>query len=210
MLRTEDQVDFKGSLGQFLKGLGWCAAAGFLISTVLWMAVGSERIGWTGWFGIYWVLLIAVLVVQSRRHKEKGYTVRSLEDASDHHEDTPGGQAAGDLELRAPFFAQVLSWGPRAMVDGFAGLRGKHNHRQRAIFKRAAQILSRLAKFSSGIPIRALIQPPENIPIFAAALDLLDTHDYAGRSSDGERIWITTHGRKKLAEHHIHIKIDEV
>jgi hypothetical protein len=44
MLRAEDKVSFSGSLGLFLRGLGWCAAAGFLIATVLWLMLGSTGV----------------------------------------------------------------------------------------------------------------------------------------------------------------------
>ncbi|CAA9440271.1 MAG: hypothetical protein AVDCRST_MAG64-4139 [uncultured Phycisphaerae bacterium] len=212
MLRAEDKVSFSGSLGLFLRGLGYCAAAGFLVATVLWLALGTFHeqayIGWTGWFAAYWVVLVGVLVVRSRagEKERKGYKVGALSD----DDDTPGGHAAGDLEARTPFFSQVMAWGPRALVDGFAGLRGKPSRRQNDMFKRAAQILSYLAKYSSGVPIKGLMRPPENIPVFTAALDWLEANDYTGRSSDGERMWITTIGRKKLTDHNIQIKITEV
>ena len=213
MLRAEDKVSFSGSLGLFLRGLGWCGAVGFLIATVLWLALGNTGVGtylgWTGWFVLYWVVLIVVLVVRSSaegKSDHKSYKVGSLTD----DDDTPGGHAAGDLEARTPFFALLMAWGPRALVDGAAGLRGKPNRRRNDMFKRAAQILTYLAKYSSGVPIKGLMRPPENMPVFSAALDWLEANDYTGRSSDGERMWITSIGRKKLTDHNIHIKISEV
>lgn len=215
MLRAEDKVSFGGSLGLFLRGLGWCAAAGFLLATGMWLALGSlhERafIGWTGWFIVYWVVLALALFLKANADgKKKGYRIGSLTEADADDDETPGGHAAGDLEARTPFFSQVMAWGPRALVDGLAGLRGKPNRRQNEMFKRAAQIVTYLGRYSSGVPIKGLMRPPENMPVFAAALDWLDKNDYTGRSSDGERMWITSQGRKKLTDHNIHIKISEV
>jgi hypothetical protein len=217
MLRAEDKVSFSGSLGLFLRGLGWCAAAGFLIATGLYLAAQAlapdtflGRVGWPTWFVLYWVVLLATLVVRANSGKDetKGYKVASLTDEDD---PAPGGHAAGDdAEFRTPFLSQVLAWGPRAMVDGFASLRGKHSRRQKEVFKRAAQIVNYLARYSSGVPIKGLMRPPENMRVFVAALDWLDANDYTGRSSDGERMWITSIGRKKLADHNIHVKITEV
>ena len=214
MLQAEDKVSFSGSLGLFLRGLGWCSAIGFLIATVLWLAFRNtglgERVGWLEWFIIYWVVLAVVLFVRARaqsKHDHRSYKVGSLTDEDD---DTPGGHAAGDLEARTPFFAVVLASGPRALVDGLAGLRGKPNRRRKDMFKRASRILVYLAKYSSGVPIKGLMRPPEDMPVFTAALDWLEANDYTGRSSDGERMWITSIGRKKLTDHNIHIKITEV
>jgi hypothetical protein len=95
-------------------------------------------------------------------------------------------------------------------LTGCPGSAGKTSRHRKDVFKRAAQIVQYLAKYSSGVPIRGLMRPPENMAVVTAALDWLEANDYTGRSSDGERMWITTIGRNKLESHNIHIKITEV
>jgi hypothetical protein len=206
MLRHEDSVSLRGSLGRLFKGIGFCAIIGIVVATALTFGISAlfnkHPIGWFAWFGIYWLLLIVALVIsQRRRHAD--YLVGSL-NAPDHL-----GDDSSPLVVRTPYLMAVL-WGPRAILDGVAAVRGKWTARQNAAYKRAAQMVLEMAKYDGGVEIRALMHPPEDMAIFNEVIDWLEAHDYLGKSSDGERFWLTTIGKNKLAAHGIHPKVGAV
>jgi hypothetical protein len=207
MLMAEDRFSFAGSLGLLLWGLLGCLVMATVTATLLHFITGQlfeERpIGWFGWFIAFWVVLIPIVIWQERKgHKE--YVLASL-DSEDLHVSSTGEAAVVGFHLGVGTITDMLVWGPRRALEGLAGMRGNRSPTKKALFKRASQMVVTLAKEPGGIGIKLLMRPPENMAIFTASLDWLDRHDYIGRSSDGERIWIGTIGRKKLASHGIAI-----
>lgn len=209
MLRQEDARSFRGTLGNMVKGIGWCLVAGILVATLIYFGFnalfGTPVLPWTVWLGVFLLVLTVFLIVRGVKESRKpDYVVRSLTD-----DDAPG-DAVVDVEATNPLYAQLLFWAPRAILDGFAALRGRPPEQKTLLYKRMARIVVELARWTGGVPIKALIRPPENMPIFAASLDWLDRHDYTGKSKDGERIWLTSIGKKKLADRGIVVKVTEV
>lgn len=201
MLRHEDSVSLRGSLGRMFKGIGLCALIGIAVATLL--SFGTARgfhqpiLGWLSWFGIFWGLLVVLLILM-QRSRHPGYVVKSLSE-------DPVGEDNVPLTHGSPYLLWII-WGPSSILDGIAAIRGKWTARQNALFKRAAQMVLEMAKFDGGVEVRALMHPPEDMAIFNEVIDWLDAHDYLGRSSDGERFWITTIGRGKLTAHGIQPK----
>ncbi|QOV90744.1 hypothetical protein [Humisphaera borealis] len=204
LLVAEDRMSLAGSLGMFLVGLAWCLGVGIVLASLLWFVVPLGW-SWIRWFGIYWLVLIPLLVWHERKNR-KDYVVRSLTE-DDGTPYTAGEAASDSIKLQAAGFAMLLTWGPRQLLDGFAAIRGRKSGDRSARFKRAAQAVLELGKYSSGVEIKQIMRPPENMPVFIAALDWLDKHDYIGRSSDGERLWLSTIGRKKLTDKGVVLKI---
>lgn len=198
MLIAEDRTSLAGSLGKFLYGLAWCLGVGFLLATVLWFAI--DGLSWIAWFGIYLAILIPILLVHEMRSR-KTYVVASLNEEPD-----SGSMVTAEKNQ----IISLLTWGPRQLLDGLAALRGKRSSDFNTRFKRAAQAVVDLGKYSGGIEVKAIMHPPENMPVFLSALDWLDKHDYIGRSSDGERLWLSSIARKKLTESGITIKITSI
>ena len=195
VLIAEDRVSLAGSLGKFLYGVAWCLGVGFLFATLLRFIAGG--LSWIAWFGVYLLVLIPLLVWHELRNR-KDYVVASL------HEDEPS--VVTDDVAKAQILS-LLTWGPRQLLDGLGALRGRRSGDQNARFKRAAQAVLELGKYSGGVEIKLIMHPPENMPVFISALDWLDKHDYIGRSSDGERLWLSSIGRKKLTEKGVTLKI---
>jgi hypothetical protein len=196
MLRHEDSVSLRGSLGRLFKGIGVCILIGIAAATIL--TFGSSALlhhsplSWFTWFWLSCALLaIAMIVVQRRRHTD--YVVASL---------TADPVEAMASPRRSPYL-QAVVWGPKAVLDGVAAVRGKWTATQNAMFKRAAQMVLEMSRYDGGVEVRALMHPPEDMVVFNQVIDWLDAHDYIGKSSDGERFWLTSIGRKKMNEHGI-------
>jgi hypothetical protein len=210
LLREEDSRSFTGSLGVFLSGLGTCLVGGIVFATVMWLGIRFFRdedapafvIGWRGWFGLYVLALgIALFLWERRGHGTQ--TVESL-NAADHDPATDAKTpVAVPVKALANAWSTLLKWGPQSLLDGLAGLRGKWTARQNMMFKRAAQMLVTLAKYDGGIDIRYLVRPPEDMRVFAAAVEWLEKNMWVGRSSDGERLYISSPGRQKLAQRNL-------
>jgi hypothetical protein len=201
-LRAEDSRSMAGSLGLFLTGLGVCFVVGLAVATVLTLTTGFLKnyvpINWFGWFLVYWVVLVPLLIWQERRSRTD-YLVGALTDVS------PNPSSRGEYEMdRARVgvaaYATMITWGPRALLDGVSGLRGRWTVKQNHMFNRAAAIVLDLAKFDGGIEFRDVMHPPENMALFTAAMDWLEKNDWTGKSSDGQRVWLTSIGKKKLMD----------
>ncbi len=204
-LIAEDRMSMAGSLGLFLIGLAWCLGIGIFVASLLWFIVG--RLSGFGWFGVYCLVLVPLLVWYEKRNR-KDYLMASLQE--DRGAPVTSTEVYVDRAmLQAKGFEMLFTWGPRQLLDGFAALRGRRSGDHNARFHRAAQAVLELAKYPGGVEVKAIMHPPENMPVFIAALDWLDKHDYIGRSSDGERLWLSTIGKKKLAEKGINPKVAE-
>lgn len=208
LLRAEDSTSLRGSLGAFLSGLVICTVAGVAFAVVARLAVGSltDRypLGYLAWFGIFWAVLVAALYLTAPKGGRGGYVVASL------NENIPDAAAAGPEGSKVPAFLNPLLAGPRRLTNGLAGLRGKWTARQNAMFKRTAQMVLEMARYDGAVEVRSLMHPPEDMGLFNAATIWLDRHDYTGKSSDGQRMWITSIGRKKLTDGGVAYKMDKM
>jgi hypothetical protein len=158
-LRAEDSRSMAGSLGLFLTGLGVCFVVGLAVATVLTLTTGFLKnyvpINWFGWFVVYWVILVPLLIWQERRSRTD-YLVGALTDVD------PSPSSRGEYEV------------DRARVG--------------------------VAAYATMITFRDVMHPPENMALFTAAMDWLDKNDWTGKSSDGQRVWLTSIGKKKLMD----------
>lgn len=199
LLVREDARSFRGSLGRFLLGLGWCILV-VLVSatffTLLFNALfGGSGIGWSGWFLLAALVLAAVIVWLERR-------VRAAEARPLTSKIDPTTVSADDYAIRTPLgsIGDKLVWGPPAVLSGFRGVRGKRTRRQEAIFDRAVVLVFDLAREPGSIGVKALMHPPEDMTIFGAAVDWLEAHDWIGKSTDGTALFLSTLGQQRLVE----------
>jgi len=202
MLRLADATSMAGSLGRFVMGIGVCIGMGVVVASIITACLvaiaNTSLVGWTGWFLVYLVVLVPWLIWHERRSREDYLTeaVRGID---------PSPSSRGEYELnRAGLavgaYASLLVWGPRALVDGLRGLRGHRSLTQEAVFDRATGLVLDLAQVDGGVPIKELLIPPENMQVFASAVDILDRHDFIGKSTDGRSLWLNSRYRQKLME----------
>ena len=206
LLREEDARSFTGSLGTFLSGLGTCLVGGFVFATVMWLATGfftaedaAPLVGWRSWFGVYLVAVAVIIFLRERRSHGK-QTVESFSQ-SDHDADADVSTSTTPVPVQAVASAwgTLMKWGPQSVLEGFAGLRGKWTARQQAMFKRAAQVLVTLVKYDGAVGFKYVVRPPEDMRVFFDAIGWMEKNMWVGRSSDGERIYISSPGKQKLA-----------
>jgi len=202
MLRLADATSLAGSLGRFLMGIVVCFVMGLIVATVITLGLNaffdSSGIGWMGWYGVY-VLVLAPLLIWHEHRSRPDYLNDALREID------PGPTSGSeDLVNRATFWIGYLTsrlfWGPRAVIDGFRGMRGHRSITQDAVFDRAATLVLALAQANGGVPIKELIIPPENMLVFGSAVDLLDRHDCIGKSTDGRSLWLNSTYRRTLNE----------
>jgi hypothetical protein len=207
ILRVHDSRSIAGSLGKFILGAIWCVIAGVifasLICLLLWMIGVGSVIGWFGWLGIA-ALIIAGLIWQAAR-SEPGEILQGVSDHVDFDPSSRGEHEMNMSRVHVAVIGDFAMWGPRNVVEGFSGIISRPTAARTAFFARAATMLLDLARAGSGVQVRALMHPPENMKAFTKAIDWLDKHDYIGKSSDGTKLWITTLGKKRLADHGIRV-----
>ena len=193
LLKADDARSIHGSLGLFVMGAGACLVAGFTFATivtfVLYMMAGTSALGWFGWFSIY-LIIVGVFVYRYGKHLQRGFVLESL--SADATAETQR------VYIGEPRISNPVAWLPFAIVTGLAGVRRNWSARQSAVFNRAAEFLIDVAKQDGGSGVRQLMHPPENMPIFTSAADWLERNDWVGKSSDGDRFYISTAGQKRL------------
>jgi MFS family permease len=200
MLRIQDASSLAGSFGRVLMGLGVCLGAGFFLATILtftFMALFDNP--WLGWRGLFWLyLLVLVPLIIWYERKSRADYLGDAALAADSEPSSFGEHRLNQLTLGVGVVSSILTWGPRALVDGFRGFRGLRTPRQHAAFDRASLLVVDLAKSEGGIEIKRLLHPPEDMQIFGMAVDLLDTHGWIGKAGDGKSLWLNSTFREKF------------
>ncbi|HEX8912032.1 MAG TPA: hypothetical protein VF796_06700, partial [Humisphaera sp.] len=135
------------------------------------------------------VMVPLLLLMEVRSRKE--YSVEPLAGAPDDVKIEHAPSQLGPL-------VQFVTWGPRNVIDGLAGVRRKWRPHQNVVFRRASKMLLELAKYQGGVELKFLVHPPEDMRVFEQAVEWLDRHDWVGKSSNGEKLWISTDGLKRL------------
>lgn len=203
LLQLQDSASMAGSMGKFLMGLGWCFVVGLIFATlmtgILDSLFGSSLIHWWGWMGVYILILVPLLIWHERRNRQD-YLVNAVEGTDPAGPSSRGEYEMNKARLTVGIYASMLVWGPRALLDGLRGVRGRRNVVQRALFQRAAVLVLDLSQYDGGIEVKHLIYPPEDMKVFGAAVDWLDAHDWIGQATAGGSMWLSTIGRKKLVE----------
>jgi hypothetical protein len=200
MLLVQETTSMAGSTGKLLAGIGVCLGMGFIFATVmvavLYEAFGSSGIGWSGWYLVFLAVLVPWLIWRERRWRAS-YMVDTMMEVSG-KPSSRGEMEMDQMKVKIAFIMAMLVWGPRAVLDGYRGLRGSQTTAEKIIFNRAALLIADLAVIPGGVPIADLIHPPEDMRVFGSAVDLLDKHDWIGRSSDGLSLWLNSTFREKL------------
>lgn len=183
-------------------GAGVILLAGVLIVSVLsfimWTWFDTTWIGWGGWFLVY---LLAVGVILFREYKfsnQSFWDVETPDIDNPAHADSFGEYQMDRISAGGAWCAHVIMWGPRALLNGIATVRGNLPTRFRGLLARAAQIVVQLYREPDAQPIAKLIQAGEHPARFREVLKWLDDNDYIGISTDGKRVWLASRIREQL------------
>jgi hypothetical protein len=202
MIRLQDMNSMAGSLGKFIKGLGVCLGMGVVVASLITFCLNAlfdtSLIGWSGWLLVFVVVLAPLLIWHERRSQADYLTDSVL--AADPKPSSRGEQELNKTGFQIAAYASLLVWGPRALLDGIRAMRGRWTVTQLAVFDRAAVLVVDLAKFQGGVAIKELLHAPEDMQTFGSAVDLLDTHGWIGKSSDGRSLWLNSTFRQKLRQ----------
>jgi hypothetical protein len=202
IIRLADASSFAGSMGKMLLGLGVCIGAGIalaiIISSILYSLFGTTGIGLTGWFWLY-LLIVVPLIIWYERKSRKDY-VMDAATAVGTPSSSIGEFRLNQATLLTGAIAGIIVWGPRNLIDGIRGMLGRRTVLQNAVLERAVLIVLELNVESSRVEIKKLIVPPEDMTVFAQAIDMLLALDLAGRSTDGTSMWLISTFRKKLVD----------
>lgn len=199
MLLEHDAGSMHGSLGGLLRGAAVCLALGIVLAILFALAPGTSAIGFKWWFLIYVLVVVALLFWYDRRpltqslaeaRREAGAGLPHVESA-----DAGGGGS--------PLSSRLLSWGPGPLVAGLRGVRGRRNPREIKAFERASVLVLDLAKVDGGVPLKELLHPPEDMQAFGHAVDWLESNDWIGKSTDGNSLWLSSTGRRKLVSRNL-------
>jgi hypothetical protein len=202
IIRLSDASSFAGSMGKLFLGVGVCLAAGFLLATVivaiLWNLFGTTLIGWTGWFLLYLLVLVPAIIWYERKFRENYILDAAV--SSDPSPSSRGEFEIINFNILTGAVSSLMVWGPRGLVDGIRGILGRRTVFQNAVLDRAVLLVLDLNVSSNRVEIKKLIIPPEDMKIFAQAVDMLLALDLAGRSTDGTSLWLISTFRQKLQD----------
>src|SRR6185437_11239174 len=145
-------------LGRLLKGAAVCLGIGLGIAIVLEIVLsllfGTTLIGFRGWFLVYLIVLIALLIRYEMRTRIE-YVNDSLS-ATEPNPPIPEEVEPQNTGFQIAEFASIAVWGPRALIDGINGMRGRRKLAQIAVFDRAATLVVDLAKVQGGVDLKKL------------------------------------------------------
>lgn len=199
MLRLEHVGSIAGTIARMALGAAACLGIGVVVVSllvgILYALFGGDWIGWWGWYFLYLLVLVPFLIWHER-HTRPDYLADALTSVD------PKPLSRGEFEMnwysfKVAIVSSMLVWGPRTLIDGVRSLRNWRTG-QAAILNRAAKIVLRLAKKPGAVEFRDLLDVPEDMQLFGAAVDLLDEHGWVGKSSAGDSIWLDSRCRDKL------------
>ncbi|HEX4125215.1 MAG TPA: hypothetical protein VHY37_10855 [Tepidisphaeraceae bacterium] len=201
IIRIADASSFAGSMGKFLLGLGVCFIAGIFIATFIYAILdslfGHTLLTWAGWFWLYVLVLVPLLVWYERRYRQD-YLLEATTSADS--SSTTGEFRVNQFNLATSVISSLIVWGPRGLADGIRGMIGRRTVLQSAVLDRAVLLVLDLNCAPGGVDVKKLIHPPEDMHIFGQSVDMLDALDLIGRSKDGGNIWLISTFRQKLVD----------
>lgn len=170
------------------------------------MILHASFFGWeNAWsvgrfFTLFLLVFVVWLVIQERRTRGGffSFAASDIDLRRDREETAEYLIRRGKTHLAT--FVEYASWPGRAIIAGARGLLGIRETSLDSILPDAADVLTRMFALDEGVKIATLApagtDPMQLMPI----LKWLDTHDYIGFSTNGERVWISSKARKRFSE----------
>ena len=200
MLRQEDKISVVGRVVRLVMGVLVLLIVGVVVASVMALVFGAilgiNFIGWLGWYLLYLVILTPLIIWYERRSRPD-YLLEAARSV-DPNPLSFGEYKLDEISESIGMIASFLTWSPRSVVDGIHGLRGLRAPKLHAAFDRAALVALDLNNFPGGVDIKEVMHPPETMPTFALAIDLLEKHGWIGKSKDGKSLWLDSTWRPKI------------
>ncbi len=177
--------------------------AGFFVTSVIWFILwnfaGDSYIGWTGWFFVYLIAIVPLLIREERRSQGSFFSDAAAGMSNPANAGSYGEYQLDRASAAGAAFSEMLLWGPRALLGGIATVRGQQPTRFKGLLVRASQILLQLYQSKEAMELKDLAHPGEPPAEFCQALKWLDQNDHIGLSSDGKRAWLSSKFRQQMA-----------
>jgi MFS family permease len=190
-----------GAVGLLATGVGILLIAGAVVSSIICFVLISltsrSFIGWWGWYFVFLLAMVPLLFWEERRSRG-GYLADRVGDFSPMHS-SRGEYEMQNFEASVAVYTDMLLWGPRAILKGFATLRGERPLEQSGRFHRAAAVIRKLLEKDNALLVGQLLAPGETVEQLRPTLRWLDDHDYVGLSADGKRVWLSTDARRHFS-----------
>ena len=191
-----------GAAGLLAAGVAILFIAGAVVSSIICFILiaitGSSWIGWWGWYFVFLVAMVPLLFWEERRSGGSYLSDRVMDFS-------PNPSSGGEYEMQrleatSAVVTDMLMWGPRAILKGFATMRGEKPLQNRDRFERAALVIRKLLEHDSALLAGQLLLPGETLDQLRPTLRWMDYHDYIGMSADGKRVWLSTDARKAMSD----------
>lgn len=180
-------------------------ALGCLLSFFM-MLLHASIAGWYEAFSVgtffagYLVLMSIWLVYFARSTRAGFFSFASTDVDLTRDPDNTAEYLIRRTRTHAATFVEYLMWAPRAFIAGLRGIRGKPQEGLERILPEAADTLTLMLSIDSGVKIADLALPGEDPLMLMPTLKWLDTHDYIGFSTRGDRVWVSSIAKKRLVE----------
>lgn len=202
LLRRQDTSSLAGSLGSLLWGVAVCFGGAFVAASfiyiLLWLWFSTSYIGWVGWFWVY-ILVMVPLIIWSERKYRRDYLTAPVA-LTDPAPSSIGEYQTDQFKQTANIVTGMVVWGPRKLVDGVHGVMQQRTPLQNAAFDRAAILVLDLYRADGGVEIRDLLHAPEDMQVFGLAVDKLEAFGWIGKASNGRSLWLSSTFRARLRD----------
>lgn len=186
-------------------GLALMLLIGVVFGFLMWLLSivvvgGDEAIGIRAWLFVYILLVTPVVIWTERRARSGFFTLYSADVDLTRDDDGRGEYLLQRSAAHATSFMNVVMFGPRAFVAGLHAIRGVKQQGLDLVLPEAADTLTLMLSIDGGVKIADLAAPGTDPMSLMPILKWLDTHDYIGISSKGDRVWVSSPAKKRFAE----------
>lgn len=170
------------------------------------MIIHSIIAGWentwrmSAFFLLYLVVVALLLVLQERRTRGGFFSFASSD--VDLRRD-PDDKAEYLIERSKAHLGSLVEyggWPGRALVAGIRGVLGIRESSLDTILPEAAEVLTRMLALDAGVKLTELAPSGTDPMHLMPILKWLDTHDYIGFSTRGDKVWVSSGAKKRFAE----------
>ena len=198
-------IDAQLAWALILGGLSILLVAGAIFSIVMYFVTAitfEEPSSAKFFFLLYLLALIPLFVWQVRRTRSGFFTLAQPDVDLTRDPDNIGEYLINRSRANANAVIDGFLWAPRAIIAGIRALRGVREAGLDIVLPEAADLLTLMLSLDGGVKIKDLAPPGEDPMQLMPTLKWLDAHDYIGTSTRGDRVWVSTFAKKRLAADH--------
>lgn len=162
----------------------------------------DEGPGFRFWLLLYLIVLVPLMIWQERRTRGGFFTLAQADVDLTRDPENVGEFLLNRSKANATALIDGFMWAPRAFLAGFRAIRGIRETGLDLVLPEAADLLTLMLSLDGGVKIKSLAPPGEDPMQLMPTLKWLDTHDYIGISTRGDRVWVSTFAKKRLQADH--------